>query len=1201
MEETNPGSITNENLQKIEEGLASNDGDEKQLATIQLNELLTIKHKGEVRIEEISAVDLVKETNLPAGRMEKMNQLAIKIDEEMERLGGKDRRTTQVEMKRLNEELELFASGLGVEGRAEVIEAMITKLDYMKELAATRESIKRGKNITSPLKAYREEFQPGVKGEILELRDVSVHKQEQYQTRLGKYKEDVRRELLSEDTKELEKLSPDELMQRMEEATYWQEHKQVLFGKKEWRGYKKMDELRDVLVLVEAQYTVEFERRMAEKLGASGVSDEYVRLATQRALKARKPRGRSKYNFEKGVTHGKSAYGVIEQEVRETSKKMETGVAKKRKMVMTGPERAQSGWVESGSNGEENFTSLDEVERWKRKVIETREDKIKTLGVIEEKLGVDLDDPDFLESLDDPETRKRLVEEAMSGGKLSEEEVSLCKSILDSVSGRVVDRMGMMGERFTGVQKELVCLSKEAHKTGNYAPYMIKLQAYIDRVGLRETSSDFQFAIVMRQAKDEISHLNADAGGKFDLWQEAQFVPSITSVDEETFYKIIPKLVTQARMQYELEDKYSNWLAMQVDGHDGKKALSVASFHQLLQREDVANRVLSAKVNGNDGLILQLWAEHVWGEGVTIVPDAKNSNLVSHVVLANGERIDKINVNYFLMDSQSQVDTKHPEEMNVREFLDQSMWMAHYAEKLWWYSGEWEPFFRDFPGERASQANKRLLSIGAAFRDYGLEYGKFNAGFVNEAKAGVLLQDFRTYKAKDVIVANVRHLLYDTKLESREPSAEQIPIANWKRGEKIGNTLFDAFSKRANISEEYRPRASLRPVEEIRLMGHLGEFGSEESRWDWYKNSQEKIGRKGVPSYGEILGWRKQPFESLREEAEAWVVQAEQNDQLFRDLTDQRKILDDLGLTAEELRPLMDKQTFIKSGSHRENGRESLDRFLRDFEYSSVLSYSELRKGTDPMDYQNYSNAKMKAAQLMPEVLKGIAPLEKRIELYGIMSSYMPPHEVVAWFTAVEKRRVQLRTFQWNKYDIAMTDLEEWQMRKKRGEEVGEKPPEAVIGFNPAVFKIRDERGDTWNVKGSDGFRVTRNRKTWRNHLLDTRDVPPLTPSQMELEHRLMVANGLLPNKEIAEEILESSFGISQLVDRICKDRGWDPKSKSAKKIKKYGSKAILLLRKHPLFDDPVWAFWNILNTLKEYGEEVGKEIVKEGVGINLK
>ena len=55
-----------------------------------------------------------------------------------------------------------------------------------------------------------------------------------------------------------------------------------------------------------------------------------------------------------------------------------------------------------------------------------------------------------------------------------------------------------------------------------------------------------------------------------------------------------------------------------------------------------------------------------------------------------------------------------------------------------------------------------------------------------------------------------------------------------------------------------------------------------------------------------------------------------------------------------------------------------------------------------------------------------------------------------------------------------------------------------------------------------------------------------------------------------------------------------DAKKFWPKFMKKYGSKALLLIRQHPLFDDPVWEFWNIMETLRQYGEEVQKEMLKD-------
>jgi len=1169
MKEMGGDKATMKNLLAIEEDLATGDSRAKLGAMDRLNELVGIKNKVEIQTDKMNAKTLVARVNLPWTRKEKIEDLAKTIDQTFESINTDPRIATPDVLNNLQLELSTLAAGLQVEVNPEAMESMTSKMRYLEEMVKARSVAESGIKQASSLNLFKDEFEAGDKGAVLKVRDQTPDNAKKIQAKLEKYKDTVKKELLTSDKRALEALTPDELLARMEEATYWKANKQFLYGKT-WRGSKEMAKLRDVLITVEAEYTAAFEKKVSEKLEKKGIGGEFVRLATQKVIKSKKGLGRSRYDFHKNLPNGKTAYDVIEVEILDNGKKMEKAAVKKSKVVMTGREGVSSGTVE----GHASFNSVEEAEGELNQAMELQ----NRIGKIKNKLKIEFDEEMF-ERAQSPNGIEDLLEEASIKG--------LTKSELNDYERFLNAWVGNEGSgRFTGVQAELFKLSKEASRTGNYSKYMIKLQAYIDRVGLRETSSDFQFAIVMRQAKDEISAINDDAGSKFDLWQEAQFLPSITTLDEKTFYSLIPRVVNQARMQYELEGGYANWLAMQVDGvgpdgKKGKRALSVSAFYQMLQSKEVANRVIAAPINGNDSTITALWAEHVWGDG------AKLSEDMSFVTLANGQKIENIGVSYFEMTKNSNLSKEKPENMTVKDFMKQSMWMAHYAEKLWWYSGEWEAFAKDFPGERLPQGNKRLLAIGAAFRDYGLEYGKFDVGYAELAKAGVLLQDFRTYKANDVIVANMRHALFDAK------NPDGSPIANAKDGDAYGRAMFKALSSNADISEKYHPLSSLRSADDVRLMGRLNEFTSPEARWNYYKKQQEKMGRKGVPSYSKIASLRGQKFEDLRGDDEGWYVQSEQVDIMFDNLSKARADLGKLNWSPAVLHQLMDKQSFIETGSHRERGGESLDEYLKNFQYTSVLSYSELRKGTDPLDYQKYSEAKTEAAKLMTEVLNGTPTLEKLNELFFTMKNYMPPDQIVAWFEEFRVTQIRLRTFQTVKYDIAMTDLEEWKLKKKRGEVEGEHPPASVIGYTPATFSLKDERGDKWNVTGADGFRVTRKKKTWGNHMKSTRNIPGLTAAEIETQNKLYVGNRWLM-KETAEEILENSFGLSQQINRFYKDRGWNPNSKAAKFMKKWGTKAVLLLRQHPLFDDPVWAFWNILNELKEYGAEVQKDMLKE-------
>lgn len=191
----------------------------------------------------------------------------------------------------------------------------------------------------------------------------------------------------------------------------------------------------------------------------------------------------------------------------------------------------------------------------------------------------------------------------------------------------------------------------------------------------------------------------------------------------------------------------------------------------------------------------------------------------------------------------------------------------------------------------------------------------------------------------------------------------------------------------------------------------------------------------------------------------------------------------------------------------------------------------------------------------------------------------------------------------WDKYKIAMTDKEEWKLKRDRGEfdkkdKSGktirpDEPPENIIGFNPGMFKIRDDRGDTWNVTGSDGFRVTRKKDEWGNHMWKTRGLPALTPAQIDVRNKLYVGNRWI-TPDVADKIMEDSFGTGRFLDTLYKRLGIDPDSKGARRLKRLSSKAVILLRQHPFLDDPVWAFWYILNGTWEYVTEAGKEITKE-------
>lgn len=1185
MDEAKPGSGSLEKLKDLEEKLESPDSKVKESASSQLQELIQIKVNADARAEKIDTVSgLLDVAKIDDIKKADLKVVADSIDNLFVKAASHPETVTDTEIENAHSGLERIASSLGVKENSVGLEEAAARLGWLQTSKEARQFIADREVYSSPVKEYEGEFEvSGAAPRVLKLREVPVDQVDSLQRKLDTFKQHVSEELIQVDPRKLEDLTADDLVNRLEETTYWQANMKHLQGRRHWEGSKNINELRDVLGRVEAQYQALLEEKMVKnvttKPGSEGVNPNFVRESLTQSLRARRRYLRTEYDFDKGVDHGKKRSDVLQEEVEKGAKNIE--VNNRRRNIPSGSSDTHAGRQKQLLNElNTGRTHLDNEEYGPEEMDQRRalmEQRQEQTGKVLKKLGID----------------SRMVTTMRKSSTLRAQMLERAEKDLSTAEFAIYTQQhnfwaehaagGMRGE-LSQIQDELEAI--KANK--QYNKFSIKLKAYVERVGLREASSDWDFAIMMREAKEEISRVSPDAGEKLDQWQEALFAPSMTTLDEKSFFEVMPKMMSQSRLEHELSPKYANWEAMQVVMPDGsKKVVSVASFYQLLQRQDVAKKILSAPTNGNDSAIHEVLAEHIWGKGTTIKTTSREDKGLTpsiEVWLADGTKVENVKINYFSV-VDNKFDPNQSETLGLEDFVDQSMWMTHYAKTLWHYSGEWEPFLRDFPGDQLSQANKRLMAIGAAFRDYGLDYGKFDVGYAELAKAGVLLQDFRTYKAADVLKANIRHLMVE-----KDENGHQV--ADWKRGDKISDALWKMVQKRASISDHYHPVIGMRSVEEIRLMGNLPT--NEEQSWNWFKSSQEKLGRKGVLSFAQVQALKSKDINSLSAMEEGWVVQSNEINKWVADLAKQRAEIGAAGLTQAELLPLLNKQSLLTTGEPY-TGEVSLDAYLRSFEYSSIIDHAQLKKGTDPLDYKNYSLAKQEAAKLMTEVLSGSPTLETITSLYNTMKGYMPPEQLMEWFEEYMKTKVRLRTNQIVSYDIAMTDLEFWNMRKKRGEEGMEGKP---LGINPATFKIKDENGDSWNVVGADGFKVTKMKKEWGNHMLKTRDIPGLTAKDIEIQMKLFVGNRWLPNKEVGEEILEGSLGLGQTIDRFYKNRGWKGNNKGvAKFLKKWGTKGVLLLRKHPLFDDPVWAFWSILNEFKEFGEEVGKEMEKELVG----
>lgn len=1193
MDQEVPGSATLKHLREIEENLDSPDQLLKAEASRQLQEVVATREAIDAKAKKVEKVsDLLDVAKVDQVKKTKLADWANDIDAVV----AKAEAASEDEIKRAHAELLGIAKELGIKESAVGMEEAMSRLHWLKAAKEARQFVKEREVYTNPVKEYENEFRPEAEAKVLKLHDVPSGERDRLQRKLDGFKRHVSEELVAADPRKLAELSSEDLMKRLEEATYWQANMADLQGRKKWRGSENLEQLRDMLGRVEAQYQALLEAKMVKEVttkhGADNLSKDLVRESVVQSLRKRRRYLRTEYDFDKNVPQGKPRAEALEEEVYSGTKKMQSAYERNTPTGSPSSHRYDIGREHPHVLGS---LTPEESEAKRREWEEKGRETERLLGAI----GVDVRDPRTTKEMRLKSKRAEWLEKAEKEMK-NPADLATFRAMMADVES---SSRGAMGRERSDMQIVL----EDLKESKQYSKFIIKFKAYVERVGLREASSDWDFAIMMRQAKEEISRIHPDAGEKLDQWQEALFAPGLTSVDEKSFFEVMPKIMTQSRLEHEFSPTYANWEAMQVTGSDGKKkVISVAAFHQLLQREDNAKRILNAITNGNDSMIHQILVEHIWGPGATLKTDPRVEQGLTpkmSVIFADGRTpIETIDVNYFSM-QDGVFDTDHPENMSIEDFVDQSMWMTHYAKTLWSFSGDWEPFVRDFPADQLTQANKRLANIGQAFRDYGLDYGKFDVGYVELAKAGVLLQPFSTYKIGDVVKTNVRRMLFDKGIEK-----------NYKNGDKYAAALAEAIQKHAFISDKYNPVVAMRSVSEMRLMGHLpgGEAGAGERErlgWEWFTKNQEILGRKGILSLDKAQELKSKYLrgEYLKADQEAWAVQLLEINKLTDDLLKQRLALSEAGIPSAVLKELMDKQSLLTTGE-KYDGSVDLETYLKNFEFSSIIDHAQLKKGTDPIDYKNYAEAKQAAAKLMTDVLSGSPTLEKINELYNTMKSYMPPEQLMAWFEEYMKTRVRLRTNQIVSYEIAMTDLEVWKKQRDNGDLDTEdangnkirpkNPPSVIMGINPYTYKIKDERGDSWNVIGADGYRVTKKKMERGNHMWKTREIEGLSAKDIELEMKLYVGNRWLPNKEVGHHIVENTFGLSQTINQFYKNRGWDvEKSNLAKFVKKWGSKAVILLRQHPLFDDPKWAFWSILNEFYEYSQEVGKEMQKSVVG----
>lgn len=1164
-------------LEQVEVDLKSNKGEVRGKAEKLWKEIWDTHSEATTKAGEVPLETVVgRAADKLGGAKEELMAEATNIQAEVDSLISLEEGVGQGKIDGLVERMNRLAEKTGVSENVVNLEKMERRIESLKLGADINAMAASPKVRGFVVQEHREKF--GLDGsdkKILEVRGkMRGMSSEETKRKWDKFVEKIDKEALADTTKELDVLTGPELIQRLQEVSEWQTNQKALTG---WKlSGKLLREQSETLDFVEAQYVATLSKRLKADLEQQSGDVGAIELGEGMAVALGEVRAkpRDRYVFGEGA-NVESQYDnfkqkVVRESVQRTTQFEEAG--RDRRQPRERPTNPMGGRAEM-------FELLNEDTVVKEENVRTRMGEAKAmLG----QLGIDISDRDIF----DRRTLEAKIKHANEVlGRLDfnneGERTKMFKLLHD------LEHLG---------SKKITTELGELLNTGHYTAALIKLQTYLDTVGIKEASADWEFAILLRVAKERLS-FNDDLASKFDLWVEGQFIPGITDVDEDTFIKLFPKVMHPSRLNYELGTKYGNWGAMQVEIGGKKINLSTASIYQMLQSEEVARRVMDARVNGNDGVMYQLLVEKLFGPDARLDVAEMDDGLIKgetmfRILGPDGKLISqfnkKIKVNYFkVMEGSSEID--YSEELDVKDLLHQASQMAKYAKKIWWWSGDWERFLSDFDNDHLRQSNKRLLSIGSAIRDYGLDYAKFHPVFEELLKAGVLLPPWAVYKKSDMLGKNIKHLFVDNH------------ISDLDRATKVAKALEKMALRTVKMSETGNEYVTgMRSKEEVRLMASLPK--TEEEAWNWWLGTQRRIKRpeNSLRSFSEIQVYRNLPEERRDKDQMAWTVQFEEVMGLMDELGEARRGLDNLVMSKKEIGQLMKIQAYHDHGEYIP-GDESLDAYLKTFEFNSVFNYDESEKGSDPIDYPGYFSIKKELVGKLSKMMKGGMPSSELImEVFNDFTKYCNPQEdKVKWFDDFMKILIKHRTWQWGEYDIAMTDREAFLDLQRRAKLHGFKEPEGKppIGYQIATYKLVDERGDTWNVKGRDGQRVTLKRKT-RGCESWTRDkIPMLRLSDVEPMLRFMSASGMLPTHETAEDLMGEAFGFGKPMaafEKMYTARTGEPLPKWMKTSTRLANKLAYLVRKHPLFDDPVWAFWSIANEIWTYAGEVSKEVAEK-------
>lgn len=987
------------------------------------------------------------------------------------------------------------------------------------------------------------------KGERLQMRSWGKNRRDATRTAIEKFKTNVREELIENNGKKGKELEGKELMDRLTEVRERMADLKSLVGNK----HEFSDETLKTLALVEVRYQGLLEERLVKDLKYGSGSTQEMLVGESLDLIIEE---------SKGGKWGRSRAKIAFKEPYENIKKRISNEVKNRQQVVmagTSPLDTLQDYFEQaqGEGGMEDAMNMG-----RERDVSVR-GKAKQMGALLERAKINTDEilkrMEEIRGKDANSTIQARLEfardiEKQAFPRLSESERRTLVQFLEGAAGN---------EQFLNVQNKL----KEHVKNGRYGQYLVELKAYIARIGLRETSADFQFAFLLRDAKDVISTYEPDIADEFDSWQSSLFIPPAKSVSPETYRQIFEKVWGAGNLDHVFNPTYANAEAVALRINGEQKNVSAAVFYHLLQRTEKSSRLLNAPVNGFDGTMYGFLIEHLYGKGAKIVGKFEggvdNRKIVSKTgtVLFDATK-DFFDAQYFDLVDRSLQDGA-VRKLSLTEMLDQVTWMERYAANFWMYSGEAGKHARHYPKEDLENANKWVFSQDQMFEGYGGHFGKYAGAFWQHAKLGHLLREIRAYKDTGIVKGSILETLKAGGMEEG-------------RAATFAKLLSNKLVRKINVDGKVF-KADLLSLEEARLMGNS--FQSPVEAWN--VAGKDWLIAHGVPEemvvdsdFIKMILDKKEKKIKLSETEENWAAQAEEFFELSKSLRWTKEEENFFStVTADELRGLVAKQNIIFGTKFNPaNMRE----FVDNFEFAAVLDLGKYAQGTDPVEYaQKYMKLAEAVSKLLPKIELGKARAKDFMEVQESLRAYLTPEEVDDYIEILLRKTIQTHTEQIIPYTVAKT-----------------KADQRTIDYREQ--KAAD--GHTFYFIDRDGHRIAKTEEVTGNYFKKRFNMKNWRAGDVEVLMAAMAGEAMIP-KNISESILDDLVGGGRALDKIFERIGLDTRDKKSKArlVKMVLARAYRLVKRLPLFDDPGWALWSFGAELVNYTMEVGKEVVKTG------